>query len=85
MVFRAVFETGSMPGLMHQKRRHSGFMTNFSIYDAESRPYWVLGAYLSAGSWGVRRAQQGPGVPQRAQIRGLASGWALAIPMHAAG
>ena len=34
------FEIGSMPGLMATFRRHSGFMTNFSIFRAESRRYW---------------------------------------------
>ena len=29
----------------------------------------------------MRRAQQGPGVPWRTQIRGLGIGWALAIPI----
>ena len=45
MLLRPVFETGSMAGLMTDFRRHSGLMTNFSIFRAESRPYWPGGAY----------------------------------------
>ena len=40
MVLGPVFEIGSMTGLMSLFSRHSEIMTNFSIYMAESRPYW---------------------------------------------
>ena len=52
------FETGTMAGLITLFRRHSGFMTNFKIFEAESR----LG--YGCGSCSVRRAQPGPGVLQ---------------------
>ena len=30
-----------MTGLMALFRRHSGFMTNFRIFEVKSRPYWL--------------------------------------------
>ena len=55
MTFGPVFETGSMTGLINEKRRHSRIMTNFKIYTMESRPYGSRRANLSARSPGVRR------------------------------
>ena len=40
MEYGRFFETGSMTGLMTLFRRHSRIMTNFSIFEVESRPYW---------------------------------------------
>ena len=61
-------------------------MTNFSIYGAESRPYWPGAAYVSARSQGVRKAPsrslECPGGRRNAGIWG---GWALAIPMWGLG
>ena len=45
-----------MAGLMTENRRHSGFMTNFSIFMAESRLYW---SWYGCGSPGVRRGPAG--------------------------
>ena len=38
--FGAGFEIGSMTGLIELFRRHSGFHTNFRIYNPESRLIW---------------------------------------------
>ena len=41
----AVLRIGTMTGLMDIFRRHFVVLTNFSIYLAESRPYWPRGGY----------------------------------------
>ena len=46
MVLGAVFETGTMAGLMTLFGRHSGLWTNFKILYLESRPIGPRGGYL---------------------------------------
>ena len=74
MTSERVFEIGTMAGLMTVFGRHSGFMTNFKILGPESRPMY------GCGSPGVRRGQEGPGVPGGHGIARSGNGWALAIP-----
>ena len=50
MTSEPVFESGTMAGLIDEKRRHSGIWTNFKIYLMKSRLYWSREAYLSARS-----------------------------------
>ena len=45
VTFGPVFELGSMTGLMDENRQHSGIMTNFRIFRAESRLYWSWSGY----------------------------------------
>ena len=68
MIIEPVFDIGSMTGLMTLFGRHSGIMTNFSIFMTESRPYWSQGDREEPG---VRRAQPGPGVPGGRVIAGI--------------
>ena len=67
-----------MAGLMSAFRRHSGFMTNFSILEAESRPYWLQEGGPQEQVCG---GPGGPGVPAGTGMPGLGTGWALAIPI----
>ena len=81
MTLGAVFETGSMAGLMSYFSRHSGFLTNFSILYAESRPYWLQ---VGTSAREEPRCAEGPGrawsawVDACSPVTGI--GWALAIP-----
>ena len=86
MTFRPVFETGSMTGLITLFSRHSGFLTNFSIFIMESRLIGSRRAYTGCGSQGVRRGPGGPlECPGDTVLRAWDSGWALAIPIRGAG
>ena len=79
-----VFEIGTMAGLMTVFRRHSVIMTNFSIFMAESRPYWVQEG-ISAGAGAGVCGGPGTGLecPGDTVMPAWATGWALAIPMYA--
>ena len=75
MTYEPVFETGSMAGLMALFRRHSGLLTNFSIF-LEISPLLVLRRVLRAQAGMGRKA--GPGrdrSPMTAGLSGVRQSW----------